>query len=72
MQDDLPLTKSQLAGSVALKTLINEDLTLFGVSELCERKEALKNEIVRTDTIISKKQAGLSAADQLFNLGTKP
>jgi uncharacterized small protein (DUF1192 family) len=72
MQDDLPLTKSQLAGSVALKTLINEDLTLFSVGELSERIEALKSEIVRTEAIISKKQAGLSAADQLFNLGTKP
>jgi len=72
MQDDMALTKSQLAGSVALKTLINEDLTLFGVSELAERIEALKDEIERTQSSLQKKQAGLSAADQLFNLGTKP
>jgi len=45
MQDDMALTKGQLAGSVALKTLINEDLTSFGVSELAERIEALKDEI---------------------------
>jgi uncharacterized small protein (DUF1192 family) len=71
MQDDLPLTKSQIAGSTALKSLINEDLTLFGLGELSERITILNSEIERAQLILSQKQKGISEADQLFNLGTK-
>lgn len=72
MQDDLPLTKSQIAGSAALKSLINEDLTVFGLGELSERITILNSEIERAQLMLNQKQQGLSAADQLFNLGTKP
>ena len=49
-----------------LEEAIREDLELYGVAELEERIEILKEEIARCDAQISRKRAGRSAADALF------
>jgi len=46
--------------------VIGEDLYGVSVSELSERIQALKAEILRIEAELSKKQNDLSAADQLF------
>ena len=45
---------------------IGQDLTLLSVRELNERIGLLKEEIVRLEADIAKKQATRSAADQFF------
>ncbi len=45
---------------------IGQDLTLLSVRELTERIGLLKEEIVRLEADIAKKQATRSAADQFF------
>jgi uncharacterized small protein (DUF1192 family) len=45
---------------------IGQDLTLLSVRELTERIGLLKDEIVRLEADIAKKQATRSAADQFF------
>lgn len=43
-----------------------EDLTILGVEQLQERKQALEAELARTEAMIGQKQAGLSAAEAFF------
>ncbi len=50
----------------ALSEAICEDLELFAVSDLSERIEILKAEIMRAEAEILRKQAGRSAAEALF------
>lgn len=45
---------------------IGQDLTLLSVKELTERIALLRDEIVRLEADITKKQASRSAADQFF------
>lgn len=45
---------------------IGQDLTLLSVNELQARAALLREEIVRLETDMAKKQASRSAADQLF------
>ena len=52
----------------ALAELAREDLELYGVVELEERIDALKEEIARTEARLGVKRAGRSAADSLFKL----
>ncbi|OYU68554.1 MAG: hypothetical protein CFE28_00200 [Alphaproteobacteria bacterium PA2] len=49
-----------------LEEAIREDLELYGVAELEERIEILKEEIARCETQIGRKRAGRAAADALF------
>jgi uncharacterized small protein (DUF1192 family) len=49
-----------------LAEAVREDLELFGVVELEERIEALREEIVRVETQLERKRAGRAAADALF------
>ena len=43
-----------------------EDLEIYGVEQLSERIETLKEELVRTEAMLEKKKTGLAAADSLF------
>ncbi len=45
---------------------IGQDLTLLSVAELTDRIGLMKEEIVRLEADIAKKQASRSAADQFF------
>jgi uncharacterized small protein (DUF1192 family) len=45
---------------------IGQDLALLSVSELGERVALLKEEIVRLEAAMAKKQASRSVADQFF------
>lgn len=49
-----------------LTQLEREDLDFYSLTDLAERVERLKAEIVRTEQKSSKKKSGLSAADALF------
>jgi uncharacterized small protein (DUF1192 family) len=49
-----------------LAEAMREDLELFGVSELEERIEVLREEIVRVEAQIARKRSGRAAADALF------
>jgi len=49
-----------------LEEAIREDLELYGVAELEERIEILKEEIARCEGQIDRKRAGRAAADALF------
>jgi uncharacterized small protein (DUF1192 family) len=57
-EDDRPKKK--------IKHEIGQDLALLSVEELVERIALLKDEIVRVDAAMAKKQASRSAADQFF------
>jgi uncharacterized small protein (DUF1192 family) len=57
-EDDRPKKK--------IKHEIGQDLALLSVEELAERIALLKDEIVRVDAAMAKKQASRSAADQFF------
>ena len=43
-----------------------EDLEIYGVEQLAERIAVLTSELERAQTMLAKKQTGLSAADALF------
>jgi uncharacterized small protein (DUF1192 family) len=45
---------------------VREDLELFGVAELEERLQTLRDEIVRVEAQLERKRAGRAAADALF------
>lgn len=45
-----------------------EDLSALSLEDLAERKRLLEAEIVRTDEMTVKKQAGRSAADAVFKI----
>ena len=45
---------------------IGQDLTLLSVAELNERIALMREEIVRLEADIAKKQSSRSAADQFF------
>ncbi len=47
------------------------DLDLLSVEDLQERIEALKDEIAACEAAIVKKGSAKSAADAMFNFGTK-
>ena len=47
--------------------MVFEDLDLYSVEDLDERIEALKAEIVRSETARTSKQARKSDADALFS-----
>ena len=49
-----------------LEEAIREDLDLYGVAELEERMEIMKEEIARCESQIARKRAGRAAADALF------
>jgi uncharacterized small protein (DUF1192 family) len=49
-----------------LAEAVHEDLDLFGVVELEERIETLREEIVRVEAQLERKRAGRAAADALF------
>jgi len=49
-----------------LEGAIREDLELYGVGELEERIEILREEIARCEGQIARKRAGRAAADALF------
>lgn len=49
-----------------LAEAMREDLELFGVSELEERVEVLREEIARVEAQIARKRSGRAAADALF------
>jgi uncharacterized small protein (DUF1192 family) len=49
-----------------LAEAVREDLELFGVVELEERIETLREEIGRVETQLERKRAGRAAADALF------
>ena len=49
-----------------LAEAVKEDLELFAVSDLEERIEILRAEIVRSEAQIARKRSSLSAADALF------
>jgi uncharacterized small protein (DUF1192 family) len=49
-----------------LAEAMREDLELFGVSELEDRIEVLREEIVRVEAQIARKRSGRAAADALF------
>jgi uncharacterized small protein (DUF1192 family) len=63
---DEPAPPRLLRGQTLIEAT-KEDLDLFGVKELEERIDILKGEIARVEAQLSKKAAGLSAADALFN-----
>ena len=43
-----------------------EDLSVFGLEQLSERKEILQEEIRRIDAITAQKRDGLADAESLF------
>jgi uncharacterized small protein (DUF1192 family) len=43
-----------------------EDLSVYGLEQLAERKRVLEQEIARTDTVMEQKRAGLASAEQVF------
>jgi uncharacterized small protein (DUF1192 family) len=49
-----------------LAEAVREDLDLFGVVELEERIETLREEIGRVEAQLERKRAGRAAADALF------
>jgi uncharacterized small protein (DUF1192 family) len=49
-----------------LAEAVREDLDLFGVVELEERIETLREEIARVEAQLERKRAGRAAADALF------
>ncbi|MDB5474971.1 MAG: hypothetical protein JWP49_482 [Phenylobacterium sp.] len=49
-----------------LAEVVREDLELFGVVELEERIETLREEISRVEMQLEHKRAGRAAADALF------
>ena len=49
-----------------LAEAVREDLELYGVMELEERIQILKDEIVRVEGQLERKRAGRAAADALF------
>jgi uncharacterized small protein (DUF1192 family) len=51
-----------------LKTLVREDLELYGRDELEERIEQLRAEIARVEAQLQRKQSGRAAADALFSI----
>lgn len=58
-------TSSQLKKDVITP---GEDLSALSLEDLAERKRLLQAEIVRTDEMTVKKQAGRSAADAVFKI----
>lgn len=50
-----------------LAEAIREDLELYGVAELEERLEVLRDEIARVQAQIDRKRSGRAAADALFS-----
>lgn len=50
-----------------LAEAMREDLEVFGVSELEERVEVLREEIARVEAQIARKRSGRAAADALFS-----
>jgi uncharacterized small protein (DUF1192 family) len=58
MEWDLPKPKSVVA--------VGDDLSKLSISELNDRVEALKAEIVRTEAAASDKRRHTAAADALF------
>jgi uncharacterized small protein (DUF1192 family) len=50
-----------------LAEAMREDLELFGVSELEERIDVLREEIARVEAQIARKRSGRAAADALFS-----
>ena len=57
-QDDLPKKKTLHE--------VGQDLSLLSISELTERVELLKAEIIRLEAEMNRKRATLSAADSIF------
>ena len=53
-----------------LAEAVREDLELYGVVELEERIQVLREEIARVEAQLERKRAGRAAADALF--GTRP
>jgi uncharacterized small protein (DUF1192 family) len=49
-----------------LHEALKEDLELYGLSELEERIDLLRNEIARVQAQMDRKRAGRAAADALF------
>lgn len=49
-----------------LAEAVREDLELFGVVELEERIQVLREEIARVEAQLERKRAGRAAADALF------
>jgi uncharacterized small protein (DUF1192 family) len=49
-----------------LTELGREDLESYGVDELRERVQSLRDEIDRTESQLKRKQASLQSADALF------
>lgn len=49
-----------------LAEAVREDLELFGVVELEERIQTLRDEIARVEAQLERKRAGRAAADALF------
>ena len=49
-----------------LAEAVREDLDLFGVAELEERIQTLRDEIGRVEAQLERKRAGRAAADALF------
>ncbi|WP_091736391.1 DUF1192 domain-containing protein [Phenylobacterium immobile] len=50
-----------------LAEAMREDLDLYAVEELKERREVLQAEIARVEAQIVRKQSGRAAADALFS-----
>lgn len=49
-----------------LAEAVREDLELYGVMELEERIQVLKDEIARVEAQLERKRAGRAAADAIF------
>ncbi|WP_333586038.1 DUF1192 domain-containing protein [Phenylobacterium sp.] len=62
---DVRLTRGQ-----RLAEATREDLDLYAVEELQARIALLQAEVARTESAISRKQAGRAAADALFRAGS--
>jgi uncharacterized small protein (DUF1192 family) len=60
----------RIARGERLTEAVREDLELFGVVELEERIEMLRDEIARVEAQLERKRAGRAAADALF--GARP
>lgn len=58
-------TSSQLKKDVITP---GEDLSALSIEDLAARRRLLEAEIVRTDEMTEKKQAGRSAADSVFKI----
>ncbi|XBQ17292.1 MAG: DUF1192 domain-containing protein [Oceanicaulis sp.] len=46
-----------------------EDLSIFGLEQLSERKRVLEAEIARTEAMIASKTKGRASAEALFKKG---